>query len=224
MKNCNLFVLALSAPLTLAASAAISADGKAHVPHTAAAASAADLISRVERAVNGYVAACVSRDAQGLDSVTTSDVRIEYALSDPGAYFSLDASSLISACTASIGSDSGSRPVNLWIYPTHDADAVFVQYDAPSGSAESNSRRQIALVEMRGDRIYRMVNFAAAPPYIVANAVRKTATTLADLGSMTVTAPRIGDNQTEVAASSDHRRATQSKVLATVARRDVAAR
>ncbi len=179
MKSCNLVIPALGTMLTLAANAPLAADVAAQVPRTLAAQTAADLISKAERAIIGYVAACGSRDTQGLDSVTTSDVRIEYTLDDPGTYLSMDASSLIAACAANtLAGNSGSHVANLWIYPTHDANAVFVQYDASAGSAQKIPHRQLALVEMRGDRISRMLNFAAPPLSIaVASTVREAAAT-----------------------------------------------
>ena len=178
MKSHNLFIPALGTMLTFATGATLAADVAAQVPRTAAAQTAADLISSVERAITGYVAACVSRDARGLNSVTTEDVRIEYALDTPGTYFSLDANSLIADCAANTPADNSESHVsNLWIFPTHDSNAVFVQYDAPAGSAETLSHRQLALVEMRGDRISRMLNFAAVPSPIIASAVREAAAT-----------------------------------------------
>lgn len=164
---------ALGPLLALAADAGLSADVAAQVPDTAAAESAADLISRVERAINGYVAACVSRKPQALSRVATSDVRIEYALDEPGAYLTFDASSLLAGCTASApAGHAESHVANLWVFPTLDANAVFVQYDAP-GSAGSIGHRQLALVEMRGDRISRMLNFGAVPSAIVASTMRE---------------------------------------------------
>jgi hypothetical protein len=40
---------------------------------------------------------------------------------------------------------------------------VFVQFDAPA-AAGAPSQRQLALVEMRGERIARIVNFSVTPP------------------------------------------------------------
>ncbi len=178
MKRHNLFIPAFGAVLALAADAVLSADVAAQVPRTVAAQTAGDLISRAERAITGFFAACVSRDAQGLNNVTTNDVRIDYTLDDPGTYLSMDASSLIAACAANtLAGNSGSHVANLWIFPTDDANAVFVQYDAPARSAEAMSHRQLALVEMRGDRISRMLNFAAVPAFSVAGTVREAAAT-----------------------------------------------
>ena len=172
MKTCNLSVPVLGVLLTLTTMTALSGETGAHVPDTAAARAAADVIARAERAVTTYVDACVARDAQTLNRVTTRDARVEYTLEDPGTYLSMDASSLIAACAANTPTGKpGSVAANFWIFPTNDADTVFVQYDAPSGT-DSVSHRQLALVEMRGDRISRMLNFAAMPPAVVASTLR----------------------------------------------------
>ena len=172
MKHCNLSFPALAGVLLLTATAALSEESTARVPDTAAARAAANVIARAERAVANYVAACAARDARRLTGVTTRDARIEYTLDDPGTYLSMDASSLIAACAANTPAASpGSLVGNFWIFPTNDADTVFVQYDAPS-SSETSSHRQLALVEMRGDQISRMLNFAAMPPAIVASTLR----------------------------------------------------
>ena len=166
MKRYHLLAPVLGMALSLAADVAMCADQTAQVPSTAAAQSAAKLISRAERAINGFVAACVARDARALGSVTTGQVRVEYALEEPGTYLSMDASSLLAACAAN---NAGSRVSNLWIFPTNDANTVFVQYDAQS--TEAGSHGQLALVELKGDRISRMVNFAALPESFVASLV-----------------------------------------------------
>ena len=149
MKRYQLLAPFLGVALTLAADIAMCADDKLNVPHTAAAQTSAKLISRAERAINGFVAACAVRDARRLSDVTTSQVRVEYALDEPGTYLSMDASSLLAACAAN---NAGSRVSNLWIFPTNDANTVFVQYDAQS--TETGSHGQLALVELKkGDRI-----------------------------------------------------------------------
>jgi len=166
MKRYHLLAPLLGMALTLAADVAMCADEPAQVPSTAAAQTAAKLISRAERAINGFVAACIARDARALSDVTTSQVRVEYALDEPGTYLSMDASSLLAACAAN---NAGSRVSNLWIFPTNDANTVFVQYDAQP--AESGSHGQLALIELKGERIVRMLNFAAVPQSFVAGLV-----------------------------------------------------
>jgi len=172
MKSRTLFFPALSVVLTLAAGPALAADVAAQVPRTAAAQAAGDLSSRAERVITDFLAACVLHDAQGLHSVTTHDVRIEYALADPGTYVGMDTNSLIAECAANTpAGNSESYVSNLWIFPTDDVNVVFVQYDAPAGSSGTMSHAQLALVEMRGDRISRILNFAAVPPSMVASTI-----------------------------------------------------
>jgi cytochrome c len=172
MKRYHLLAPVIGMALTFAADVALCADDTARVPSTPAAQASAKLISRAERAINGFVAACVAHDSRALGGVTTNQVRVEYALDEPGTYLSMDASSLLAACAAN---NSGSHISNLWIFPTNDVNTVFVQYDAPSG--ESGSRGQLALVELNGDRISRMVNFAALPQSFVAGLVHGAAKT-----------------------------------------------
>ena len=76
MKRYHLLAPVLGMALTLAADVAMCADEPAQVPSTAAAQTAVKLISRAERAINGFVAACVARDARALSSVTSSQVRV----------------------------------------------------------------------------------------------------------------------------------------------------
>lgn len=127
---------------------------KAHVPQTEAARKWADLITRTEHALGGYVAACASGNEQALRHVTTDDLHVEYTLGEPGTYLVLDSGTSPAGCAAMGGLVT--RTSDVWIFPTNSA-AVFVQFDVPS-------QRQLALVEMRGDRIARIVNFSAPPP------------------------------------------------------------
>lgn len=160
MKPCISLVLALCTALVSAAAPAKTVE-TAQVPHTAAAKAAAGLISRAEHAIVGYVAACVSNAAQDLNGVMTEDARIEFALDEPGTYLSIDASSWAAGCAANVRSGDSPRMSNLWIFPTLDADVVFVQYDVPA-PAGAVLERQLVLLEMRGERIARMVNFTSA--------------------------------------------------------------
>jgi hypothetical protein len=165
---------ALGALLTLAAGARAAdlADVptiKARVPQTEAAHKWADLISRTERALGGYVAACASGESLALSRVTTDDLHIEYTLGQPGTYLVTDGGSAPEGCAAMAGLTL--RTSNVWIFPTHSS-VVFVQFDA-SLTPGSPSQRQLALVEMRGERIARIVNFSAPPPALA------TPTTLA---------------------------------------------
>ncbi|HEV7715403.1 MAG TPA: hypothetical protein VGO53_07395 [Steroidobacteraceae bacterium] len=71
------------------------------------------------------------------------------------------------------GVDSDAKILNLWIFPTGDANAVYVHYDTLSTKASPDgegTQGHLALVEMRGDRIVKMQDFTASPPAMVANA------------------------------------------------------
>jgi hypothetical protein len=159
MNICKSLVVTAFA-LAFAADAAPASE-MARVPQSAAAKAAAGAILRAESAIIGYVRACASNDAQDLNSVLTEDARIEFALEQPGTYLSIDASSWAADCVASIHSGDSPQISNLWIFPTLDANALFVQYDVPA-SAGSTRERQLVLIEMRGDRIARMVNFSSS--------------------------------------------------------------
>jgi hypothetical protein len=147
----------------------------ARTPNTAAAAKWAGLIARTERALGVYAAACAAGEAQSLDRVVTDDLRVEYTLRDPGTFVGMDASSLQTTCAALTGLTS--RTSDLWIFPTN-AGVVFIQYDAPSAAGEP-ARRRLALVEMRGDRMSRIVNFASSTPTLMAAEAQNMADTLA---------------------------------------------
>jgi len=168
MKTCTWFASVLGVALTLTSAAAVAAEPKAHVPQTEAAKARAELIARVQHAMNGYAAACAERNVDRLAEVTTSDVRMEYALDEPGTWLGADAMLLLDLC----GSVGDSRMTNLWIFPTGHADTVFVQYEAPATAADPAAQQQLALVEMRGDRIARIVSFAETPPALLARIER----------------------------------------------------
>jgi hypothetical protein len=176
--NCrDVSLLAVGTALTLAGTAPAPAEHSipsaippatqsgTHVPDIDAVRPTAGLISAADRAIRRYLEACRSnRDAA---DIVTADARIEYTLDDPGAFLSLDASSIFSTC-GSVGA-SATRPGRLWIFPTGEDNAVFVQYDIPaSAPGEVPAARQVALVEMRGERIHRMRNFGAAPERLLA--------------------------------------------------------
>ncbi len=165
-RSIALFPAIGAALLTLASTGTRAADVvdahsiQAHVPQTAAARKWADLIARTERALGGYVAACASGEGRALSRVTTDDLHIEYTLNEPGTYLTVDGANAPAGCAAMAGLKA--RTSNVWIFPTNSA-VVFVQFDAPN-AAGAPSQRQLALVEMRGERIARIVSFSATPP------------------------------------------------------------
>lgn len=163
MKRRDASLLCVGAALTVACDAASSAESSTRVPDIEATRPAAALISRADRAIRRYLDAC--RTAREAPDVVTSDARIEYTLDSPGEFLSLDASSIFASCR-SMGA-AAAQPEYLWIFPTGESDAVFIQYETPA-SGETPQARQLALVEMRGERIQRMRNFGAAPELLLA--------------------------------------------------------
>jgi hypothetical protein len=93
--------------------------------------------------------------------VTTDDVRIEYSLNAVGTYLTLDAIALADDCGINMES-GGSHIRTMQIYPTSDEDVAFVEFETTSDSSTVPLRRQLALVEMRGEKIARLLNFS--PP------------------------------------------------------------
>jgi len=138
----------------------VQADAIAKTPRTAASANAGQLTTNVQHALARFIAGCSSHDAKILDSVTTDDVRIEYSLDTPGIYLTLDAISLADDCGMS-SQAGGSHLRTLWIYPTNEPNAVFVEFDTTSDSSVAPLQRQLALVEMRGAKIARLLSFSA---------------------------------------------------------------
>jgi hypothetical protein len=131
------------------------------------------LIARTERAITGYVAACASRDVKRLTGLTTDDVRVEFTLDEPGTYLTLTSDSLIASCAPGVSPAGNGR---MWIFPTNDPNAVFVQYDLAVSSSKV-ATRQLALVEMRGEQIARMRNFGPIPAATVASTTLLAAAT-----------------------------------------------
>lgn len=122
--------------------------------------------TRVTHAVEGYVEALSTHDGKNLSKVFTDDAIVEFVKDDPGASLSVHADSLLDDGVAAFGSTSAQpRVTNLHVLPTNDTNAVFVQYDIVSDTAErtADTQAQLALVEMRGDKIQKMVNFTAPP-------------------------------------------------------------
>src|SRR5688572_31330137 len=57
-----------------------------------------------------------------------------------GTYLTLTSDSLLASCVPGVSPGKG----RMWIFPTNDANAVFVQYDLSVGPAETTTR-QLAL-------------------------------------------------------------------------------
>jgi hypothetical protein len=158
---------AFLAALVVAASAAVCADAPsgsaANVPHTLAATRAADVVARAEHAFTAYVVACSSQDGRDLSVAMTDDATVEYASQTPGAYLTVDGSSLFAEADSAMAHRGGTRHIsNVWIFPTNEPNTVFVQYEADRNPASLDGVRrqsQLVMLEMRGDRIARMRSF-----------------------------------------------------------------
>lgn len=137
----------LAAALSLA-SYSTHASG-AHVPDTEAARKSSDLIAKAEKVLAAYVAACTAGESPALKEITTIDLRVDQALEEPGAFLTFHGSTA-AACDA-LGA-SGARLENYWILPTNDETAVFVHAEG-----------RLALLELRGERIARVVNYGSTP-------------------------------------------------------------
>ena len=70
---------------------------------------------------------------------------------------------------AAVGDAMTARVSNLWIYPTNDSNSVFVQYELRDAGG-NGSRHQLALIELRGRQITRIVDLAGVPATRVASA------------------------------------------------------
>jgi hypothetical protein len=129
---------------------------------TGGAIDSADLISRVERALLSYAAGCATRDENAMAEVFTGFAVIAYASDIPGRFIASDASTAdrcwaASALTVTFPSESP-----IWIYPTSDPNDVMVQYTAVVGTGTAQHAVQdIALVEMAGDRIAQIRDYAS---------------------------------------------------------------
>ena len=121
-----------------------------------------NLMSRVERALSSYAAGCATRDEKAMAEVFTGFAVIAYASDIPGRFIGSDAITAdrcwaASALTVTFPSESP-----IWIYPTSDPSDVMVQYTAVVGKGTAQHAVQdIALVEMAGDRIAQIRDYAS---------------------------------------------------------------
>jgi len=162
--NRSIFGLAATVLLTLTVQSGFGAE-PAHVPAIPQSAASANLIARADRALREYVAACSTGDNEAIARIVTSDAVVEYALEEPGAYLAVEASALSANRSANVQrTRPGVRISNLWVFPTNDSNAVFVQYTTSSdvrSPAQLPDSEHLALLEMRGDRIVKIRNFSA---------------------------------------------------------------
>jgi hypothetical protein len=118
--------------------------------------------ARVTQAVEGYVSAMSTHDISPLPRVFTDDAVVEFVSDTSGATLAVHADSLLDD-TASGPNVARPHVTNLRLFPTKDANAVFVQYDlvADSSDRPDATSGRLALIEMRGDKIQKMVDFNA---------------------------------------------------------------
>jgi len=152
--NKSILGLAVTVLLAMTVQAGFAAEA-VHVPATPYAAASANLIARVDRALRDYVAACSTADDAAIARIVTSDAVVEYVLEEPGTYLGVEADALSANCSGNAKqAGAGASFSNLWIFPTSDSNTVFVKYTTSRGDPE-----HLALLEMRGERIFKIRNF-----------------------------------------------------------------
>jgi len=167
--NKSILGLAATVLLTMAVKTGFAAE-VVYVPATPHAAASANVIARANRALRDYVVACSAGDDEAIARIVTSDAVVEYVLEEPGTYLGVEAAALSADCSSNAKqAGAGASVSNLWIFPTSDSNTVFVKYTTSPGDPE-----HLALLEMRGDRIFKMRNFSPAPaPSHMASAVTR---------------------------------------------------
>ena len=89
---------------------------------------------------------------------------IEYALDEPGTYRVVAVTLSTSRSVDAELTGTGPRISKLWIFPTNDPNVVFVHYTMGSdvrSPAQVRDSEHLAMIEMRGDRIFKMRNFTS---------------------------------------------------------------
>jgi len=147
--------------LTVTAAHAGFAAEATHVPVTPLAAANANLIARADRALRAYIAACSRGDHEAIARIVTSDAVVEYALQEPGTYLKVEAAALIARRSVNAKpTGAETRVSNLWIFPTQDSNVVFARYTIGTDDrSPAQDPGHLALLEMRGDRIFMMRHF-----------------------------------------------------------------
>jgi hypothetical protein len=130
------------------------------VPMTPDRATSAPLIANVERALSRYAAGCETHNEDAVADVFTNFAAIEYASGVAGHFTSIDAIPA-KRCWASALTSTHSNESPIWIYPTSEANDVLIQYTVVIGTGTAQHTVQdMALVEMAGDRIARIRDYA----------------------------------------------------------------
>ena len=162
--NRSLLSLAAIVALTMIVPTGFAAE-PVHVPATPQAAASANLIARTDRALRAYLSACSAGDDEAIARTVTNDAMVEYALGEPGTYRAVEAAEL-STDRSVDAKPTGTEPriSKLWIFPTNDPNVVFVHYTIGSdvrSPAQVPDSEHLAMIEMRGDQIFKMRNFTA---------------------------------------------------------------
>jgi len=135
---------------------------------------APSISNTTRRAVTEFVDAYANRNSTGLARATTGDFEVQYGLAQTGTYVTVDEDALVASWRE--GANSSVHGRSVAIFPTSDAQVVFVTYRMP-GDAGSE---RIALVELRGNRVARAYDLIApAPEFIEFAGQTKNARTVA---------------------------------------------
>jgi hypothetical protein len=131
-----------------------------HSPNTVAAQTATDLLTRGARAISAYVSACADQDTKRIHSAITADAVVEYPSADIGTYFAVDSSDIDQFCAT----DTHGRATGLWLFPTNEANSLFVEYRVTSdkSSPSGKTSEHLVLLTMRGDKIARLRDLTMA--------------------------------------------------------------
>jgi hypothetical protein len=159
--NRSISAVAASVVLTLTAPTGFASEHVQDraIPH---AAPSADLLARADRALRDYVTASSNGDSEAFGRLFTNDAVIEYALDEPGTYLAVAAAALSANRVGNTG--PGAHISNLQIFPTPDSNTVFVHYTTSADvrtPEEVPASEHLALLEMRGDRIFKIRKLGA---------------------------------------------------------------
>jgi hypothetical protein len=136
----------------------------------------AAVLRRARHAVANLYAACGQHDWVRLEANLTSDGVVTYGLEAAGTYVAVDAGGLSALCADHTeGLDANANLTDFWVFPTADANTVFIQYRASQDAAlHASFKSHLVVVEMRGDRISLLHDLTAmAPPGIALSALNR---------------------------------------------------
>ena len=168
--------LTLSAAILAAPAGAADRSASTVLGTTRTAASPRDA---TRRAVNEFVDAYANHNSAGLAHATTGDFEVQYGLAQTGTYVTVDEDALIASWRdAGMNSSARDEHSTVTIFPTADAHVVFVTYRIPGAAGGE----QIAVLELRGNRVARAHDLIApAPEFIeLAGSTKNTRTVAAD--------------------------------------------